>query len=256
MEHAILALPLLLGLAPATAAYAQTAAQAQAATQILTAAEAVTPAQALAADTRQGSTFNACGSQIFYQVSGSGTPLVLIHEYPLNGAPFANQQAGLASRFQVIALDLPGFGKSSPIAGNVGSTAIHARHVLALLDHLGIQKAIIGGHSMGGIITQELYREASNRLAGMIPIDTIPQAASTIEQSGWAGFGVQASRQGVPSVLPMLLTGNTLIDTPTVGAALDGIIDEASVSGRPPRDGRRIPRHHALMLALSPAVTA
>ena len=66
----------------------------------------------------------------------------------------------------------------------------------------------------------------------------------------------KASRQGVPSVLPMLLTGNTLIDTPTVGAALDGIIDEASVSGRPPRDGQRLPRHHALMLALSPAVTA
>lgn len=222
MKRLALALSSLLGVAPFATALAQSAAPPN-------------QQQAQAADTRQGSTFNAYGSQIFYQVSGSGTPLVLIHGYPLNGGLFAYQQAGLAARFQVITLDLPGFGKSSPIVGGVGSTAIYARYVIALLDHLGIQKAIIGGHSMGGIITQEVYREASNRFAGMILIDTISQPASIIEHSEWAGFGVQATRQGVPSVLPnlvpMLLTGNTLLNIPAVGTAIENIIDEASVSG-------------------------
>ncbi len=45
-----------------------------------------THAQAVAADTRQGSIFNDGGTPIFYQVAGTGTPLVLIHGYPLNGA--------------------------------------------------------------------------------------------------------------------------------------------------------------------------
>ena len=223
MKLAPLAISILLGATPLGAALAQAV------------PNPPNQQQAVAADPRQGSTFNAYGSQIFYQVTGSGTPLVLIHGYPLNGALFAYQQAGLASRFQVITLDLPGFGKSTPVVGNFGSTAIYARYVLALLDHLGIQKAIIGGHSMGGIITQELYREASNRFAGMILIDTISQPADIIEQSEWAGFGVQATQEGVPSVLPnllpMLLTGNTLLTNPAVGTALDAIIDEASVSG-------------------------
>ncbi|MGI4747452.1 MAG: alpha/beta fold hydrolase [Janthinobacterium lividum] len=220
MKPCLFAIPALLGLAVAAPALAQ---------------QLPTVAQAQAADTRQGSYFDAYGSTIFYQVSGSGTPLVLIHGYPLSGALFSYQQAALSSRFTVITLDLPGFGKSSPAVGGNGSPALYARYVLALMDHLNLPKAIIGGHSMGGIITEELYREAPSRFSGMILIDTVAQAAPIVEQAEWAGYAIQSARQGVPSVLPnivpMLLTGNTLLTQPAAGTAIQDIIAEASESG-------------------------
>ncbi len=201
-------------------------------------AQATTPMptqqQAVAADTRVGSTFSFEGAQIFYQVTGTGTPLVLIHGYPLSGALFTYQQTGLASRFQVITLDLPGYGQSTATSGSA-STAYYAQVVLALLNHLGIAKAVIGGHSMGGTVTEELYREAPQVFAGMILIDTVAAAAPTVEKAQWIGYELQATEQGVPSVLPnivpTLLTGNTLLDTPVVGTQISDIIAEASVEG-------------------------
>ncbi len=222
MKTTCLALPALLAIASVPAAFAQTP------------TSGPTHQQGVAADTRQGNSFTAYGSTIFYQVTGTGTPLVLIHGYPLSGALFQYQQTALAARFKVITLDLPGFGRSSAPVG-FGSTALYARYVLALLDHLGVGKAIIGGHSMGGIITQELYREAPERFAGMILIDTIAATASPIEQGEWTGYFALASEKGVssiiPTITPQLLTGNTLLNTPPVGTAIMDIIAEGSIAG-------------------------
>ncbi len=222
MKNTLLALPILLGstaLAPAMA-------------QVLPAPP--THAQGVAADTRQGSTFDDNGTTIFYQVTGTGTPLVLIHGYPLSGALFQFQQTGLAANFQVITLDLPGFGRSSAPAG-FGSTALYAHYVLDLMNHLGINAAVIGGHSMGGLITQEIYREAPQRFLGVILIDTIAMGASQIEQGEWAGYAFQATDGGVSSIIdtitPQLLTGVTRSGNLTATTRIEDVIAEASVAG-------------------------
>lgn len=193
-----------------------------------------THAQGVAADTRTGSYFSVGGTRIFFQSTGSGTPLLLIHGYPLSGALFQYQQTGLAAHFNVITLDLPGFGRSGAPAG-FGSTALYAHYVLALMDHLGIDKAVIGGHSMGGLITQELYREAPQRFAGMILIDTVAMGASQIEQGEWTGYAFQATTGGVSSIIntvtPQLLVGPTRTDAPAATTTLEDIIAEASVQG-------------------------
>ncbi|MGI4796680.1 MAG: alpha/beta fold hydrolase [Janthinobacterium lividum] len=218
MKTVLLALPLLLG-TPALA-------------QILPAPP--THAQGVAADTRHGATFTDNGTIIFYQVTGSGTPLILIHGYPLSGALFQYQQVELATHFQVITLDLPGFGRSSAPSG-FGSTTLYAHYVLDLMNHLGIERAIIGGHSMGGLITQEIYREAPQRFLGMILIDTIAMAASEIERGEWAGYGLQSYKGGVSSIInivtPQLLTGDTRHNNPTATTGIEDIIAEASVAG-------------------------
>ncbi len=198
-----------------------------------------THAQGMAADTRQGSTFEDGGAAIFYQVSGTGTPLVLIHGYPLSGALFEHQQTGLASKFEVITLDLPGFGRSTAPAGfgvtQIGSTAVYAHYVLDLMDHLGVTSAVIGGHSMGGLITQEIYREAPQRFLGMILIDTIAMGASSIEQGEWAGYAGQAATAGVSSIIdtitPQLLTGATRSNRSATTDGIEDIIAEGSVAG-------------------------
>jgi len=58
-----------------------------------------TVAQALQADQRQGQYVELNGARIFYQVAGQGTPLLLIHGFPLDGELFEGQLTGLSSQF-------------------------------------------------------------------------------------------------------------------------------------------------------------
>ena len=190
--------------------------------------------QAQQADQRQGQYVVVNGARIFYQVAGSGTPILLIHGFPLSGELFQGQLAGLSSQFQVITPDLRGFGKSTTPDAN-GSIATYAQDMIALMDALGIQKAIIGGHSMGGQITLEMYKEAPARFLGMILIDTNAMPATIVEKAQWPAFGVQAQQKGVPSIVstitPQMLTGaERLLNVPATTEMMD-ILAEASLAG-------------------------
>ena len=193
-----------------------------------------TAGQAQAADTRQGRYVEVNGARIFYQVAGTGTPMLLIHGFPLSGQLFQGQLAGLSQRFEVITPDLRGFGKSTTPDAQ-GSIQTYARDMLGLMNQLGIRKAIIGGHSMGGQIVLQMYRQAPERFLGMILIDTNPMAASVEEQYEFPGFGAQAQQQGVASIVPTLaaqfVTGTTRLNNPTATMTLMDIIAEASVNG-------------------------
>ena len=191
-------------------------------------------ADATSADQRQGQFVEVNGTRIFYQVAGTGTPLLLIHGFPLSGQLFQGQLAGLSQRFQVITPDLRGFGKS-PAPDDQGSIALYARDMLGLMNRLGIRKAIIGGHSMGGQITLQMYRQAPERFLGMILIDTNSMGATIEEQAQWPAFGVQAEQQGVPSIVPtitpQMLTGTGRLNNPALAMTMMDILAEASVNG-------------------------
>ena len=193
-----------------------------------------TPEQAAQADQRQGAYIEVNGARIFYQVAGTGTPLLLIHGFPLSGQLFQFQLEGLSNQFQVITPDLRGFGKSVAPSGNA-STATYAQDMLALMDQLGIRTAIIGGHSMGGQVTLEMYNQAPERFAGMVLIATNPMAASLVEQGQWRGYRRQAATVGVPSIvpiaLPQLLTGATRAFDSAKSTTMMNILAEASVNG-------------------------
>lgn len=193
-----------------------------------------TTAQAQAADTRQGRYVDVDGVHLFYQVAGTGTPLLLIHGFPLDGQLFQGQAAQLSQRFTVITPDLRGFGKSS-IPNAQASIQLYAQDMLALMNQLGISKAVIGGHSMGGQIVLQMYQQAPERFLGMILIDTNPMGASVVEQAEFPAFGRQSQLQGVPSIVPTLaaqfLTGTTRLNDRPLTATLMDIIAEASVNG-------------------------
>ena len=193
-----------------------------------------TTEQAVQADQRQGAFADINGARIFYQVAGQGTPLLLIHGFPLSGQLYQGQLAGLSKYFTVITPDLRGFGKSLAPDGN-GSIQIYAQDMLALLDHLGVQSAVIGGHSMGGQITLEMYKEQPARFAGMLLIDTDPMAASFVEKGQWQGYREQGANAGVSSIVPIiepqLLTGVTRALDSAKSATMMNILAEASVNG-------------------------
>lgn len=91
------------------------------------------------------------GRQIAFVDEGNGTPLILIHGLGSYIPAWKQNIPALAENNRVIALDLPGFGKSSKTVDEY-SISFFAKMVAELQDSLGISKAVWIGHSMGGQI--------------------------------------------------------------------------------------------------------
>lgn len=136
------------------------------------------------------------GIQIYYAVWGDGSPLILLHGGLANTEYFGGQVAELAKQYKVIAMDSRGHGRSSRDAQSY-SYALMAKDVIALMDHLKIDKASIVGWSDGGIIGLDIAMNYPDRLdrlfafgantnvAGLKPnIDKDPIFAKYIENAG------------------------------------------------------------------------
>lgn len=117
---------------------------------------------------------------LHYSEHGQGTPVVLLHGYPLSSAIWHTQQQGLSDHYRVITPDLRGHGQS-PAPDGVYEMDTLAADVLALLDSLSIPKAVIMGHSMGGYVTLALWRLAPQRFKALGLICS--QAAADSEEA-------------------------------------------------------------------------
>lgn len=102
---------------------------------------------------------------------GTGVPLVLVHGFPLDRTIWSGQMTGLAASARVLAPDLPGFG-SSPPGGRAPSIDGYADDVRDLLDRLGIDRAVVGGVSMGGYVALAFARRHPERLRGLVLVCT------------------------------------------------------------------------------------
>ena len=95
--------------------------------------------------------------RLAYTRLGAGTPLVLLHGIGSARQAFDPVLPALAERFDVIAIDLPGFGESEPVPANVKPhPAVLALRVADLLDELGITQPHVVGNSLGGWVALEL----------------------------------------------------------------------------------------------------
>ncbi len=182
----------------------------------------------------QSGTLEVNGAKIFYTSQGSGEPLLLIHGYPLSSELFKNNRDALSKRFKMVTMDLRGFGKSVA-PDEKASIATYAQDAIGLLDALKIQKAVIGGMSMGGMVTFELYRRVPERFTGMVLISTSPMPSGQAEAATWRATGQQAKDMGpaslVPSLLPRMLTGVTRTKKPALGDFIGGLMKQSSVNG-------------------------
>jgi pimeloyl-ACP methyl ester carboxylesterase len=100
-------------------------------------------------------------TKIAYTDSGKGRVIVLLHGFLGSHEIWAEFSKKLSKRFRVIAIDLPGHGKT-PCIGYYHSTELMAQAVKAVLDSIGVRRYVMVGHSMGGYATlafAELYPE-------------------------------------------------------------------------------------------------
>jgi 3-oxoadipate enol-lactonase len=116
------------------------------------------------------------GLEMAYDEAGSGVPVVLLHGFPFNRTLWREQVETLSATHRVIAPDLRGFGETSLGEGDAATMEEMARDVAALMDGLRIERAIIGGLSMGGYVALAFCRLFSRRARALILADTRPQA--------------------------------------------------------------------------------
>ncbi len=121
------------------------------------------------------------GRTISYFVQGEGIPLLLMHAFPLDHTMYDAQVEEFSRVAKVILFDAPGLGKSAP--GPVGMDD-QARIAANLLTVLKIDKAVVGGVSMGGYAAFSFARLFPERLLGLLLADTRPAADTADARRG------------------------------------------------------------------------
>lgn len=113
---------------------------------------------------------------INYETHGTGTALVLTHGYSATLAMWAEQVPSFSKGYQLVIYDSRGHGKSSAPAdlSQYDLARDYVADKLALMDHLGIERAYIGGLSMGGMIAQEFALQHPERVKALLLFDTGP----------------------------------------------------------------------------------
>ena len=113
----------------------------------------------------------ANGIELNYEMQGSGAPLILISGLGYSNWQWHKMVPFLAEHFQVITFDNRGVGLSDKPAGPYTAQLL-AADTVGLLDALGIEKAIVAGHSMGGFIAQSIALDFPEKAAKLILCST------------------------------------------------------------------------------------
>lgn len=126
-----------------------------------------------------------CGA-ISYQVTGTGPALLLSHGYGATSAMFAPNVAAAAAGNQVLTWDLRGHGasESPPDPACYGAGQAIA-DMAALLDEAGFDRAVLGGHSLGGYLSLDFALAFPGRVAGLVLIDTGPGYRNDEARDAW-----------------------------------------------------------------------
>jgi 3-oxoadipate enol-lactonase len=112
------------------------------------------------------------GQQIAYDdTGGHGPPIVLAHGFMMDRSMFAPQVEVLRQQYRVITWDERGFGDTID-DGRPFTYWDLAEDCVALLDHLGIDRAVIGGMSQGGFVSLRVALLAPDRVRALILLDT------------------------------------------------------------------------------------
>lgn len=175
------------------------------------------------------------GARIHYEIRGTGSPMVLIHGYPLNLGLFRDNVAVLANAgYAVVTASLRGFGESETPSDEIRIDT-YSDDMLAVMDQLQIDKAIVLGMSMGGWTLFDMYKKAPERFSALIFNDTAATPPTVAEEAFWRGLADQARQEGPASLVPVLmkdmLTGRTRLENRELVDYLSGLMEEASVDG-------------------------
>jgi pimeloyl-ACP methyl ester carboxylesterase len=111
------------------------------------------------------------GHRVIYRVAGSGPPVVLIHGMVNSSRHWEEVALRLADRYTVIAPDLIGHGDSAAVRGDY-SIGAHAASIRDMLAVIGIDRATIVGHSLGGGVAMQFFYQFPQRTERLVLVSS------------------------------------------------------------------------------------
>ena len=161
--------------------------------------------------------------RLCYDDDGAGPAVVLLHGFPLGRWIWDAPRAALRDRYRVIAPDLRGHGDSEVSPGPYAMDAL-AEDVARLLDGLGVERAVLGGLSMGGYVAFACWRRFPARVRALVLCDTRAKGDDRGEKVMRQSTAQVALERGTAAVvdgmLPKLLAPRTLAERPDLCAAV------------------------------------
>lgn len=118
----------------------------------------------------QRGTAEVNGTGLFYEVAGSGHPLVLIHGFALDTRMWDYQFEAFAQHYRVVRYDMRGYGKSLPPTDESYS---HTDDLMALLEHLRIDRAHVFGQSRGGAVAIDFALAHPEATGALVLVDPV-----------------------------------------------------------------------------------
>lgn len=150
------------------------------------------------------------GRRVSYARLGGGEPaVVLVHGYGGDKNSWLFVQEPLAAAATVYALDLPGHGESSKDVGD-GSLATLSEAVLGLLDAVGVERAHLVGHSLGGAVVAEVARGAPQRVASLTLVAPVGFTRE-VDAGFLRGFAAASSRRELKPQVAKLFSDPELV---------------------------------------------
>ncbi|HXM64581.1 MAG TPA: alpha/beta fold hydrolase [Terriglobales bacterium] len=122
-------------------------------------------------------------ADIFYEVLGSGPPVVLLHPFPANHELWKPAAQALVARYRVILPDLRGHGESG-VGEGPATMEKHAADIACVLDHEEVGRAAFVGVSIGGYVLFEFWRRYRARVQALVLCNTKAQADTPEARSG------------------------------------------------------------------------
>jgi pimeloyl-ACP methyl ester carboxylesterase len=140
------------------------------------------------------------GIELAYIRYGKGKPLVLLHGYPLDHHIWDKIVPLLENTFDLILPDLRGFGESTTMS-TPHTMEDFASDIAGLLDHLGIEKAAIAGHSMGGYVALVFARLYPERVSGLGLVSTQVLVDPPDRKEGRYKSAAEVTEKGISGIV-------------------------------------------------------
>jgi pimeloyl-ACP methyl ester carboxylesterase len=155
------------------------------------------------------------GTDIYYEIHGDGEPLLLIAGFACDHTIWSLVIPKLAANYRVIAFDNRGLGQS-PGPGVRASIRLMAEDAAGLIDVLGLGPTHVAGHSMGGMIAQELALAHPEQIRGLLLLSTCARmdARGTMITESWGQLASLVDAATLSRIILPWIHTRAFFDTP------------------------------------------
>lgn len=167
------------------------------------------------------------GVRLAVVAGGAGVPVILLHGFPLSSVIWDPIRPSLEAVCRLITPDLRGMGRSQRPEGSYAMDVL-AEDVLQLADALGLERFVLGGHSMGGYATLRFAARWPERLAGLIFVDSKAEAdpppGRIVRQEAIAEIGRYGAERYLETFVPRLIGRTSHQEHPELLSRLRAIV--------------------------------